>query len=154
METTTATDRIEKTVIIKASRSRVWRAIADARQFGEWFRVNLDGDFTAGATTYGKITYPGYEHLTMEMVVERIEPERLFSYRWHPAGVDPKADYSAEPMTLVEFILEDVNGGTRLTIVESGFDKIPLARRADAFRMNEGGWTEQIQNIEHYVTKS
>ena len=122
MGTTTATDRIEKTVIIKAPRSRVWRAIADARQFGEWFRVNLDGDFKAGATIFGKITYPGYEHLTMEMAVDRIEPERLFSYRWHPAGVDPKADYSAEPMTLVEFILEDVSGGTRLTIVESGFD--------------------------------
>lgn len=154
METTTATDRIEKTVIIKAPRSRVWRAIADARQFGEWFRVNLDGDFAAGATTYGKITYPGYEHLTMEMVVERIEPERLFSYRWHPGGDDPQADYSAEPMTLVEFILEDVNGGTRLTIVESGFDRIPLARRAEAFRMNEGGWSEQLQNIERYVTTS
>ena len=150
----TATDRIEKTVILKAPRSRVWRAITDAKQFGEWFRVKLDGEFTAGATILGKITYPGYENLTMEMAVDRIEPERLFSYRWHPAGVDPKADYSAEPMTLVEFTLEEVTGGTRLTIVESGFDKIPLARRAEAFRMNEGGWTEQIQNIERYVTQS
>jgi uncharacterized protein YndB with AHSA1/START domain len=154
MGTTTATDRIEKTVIINAPRSRVWQAIADAKQFGEWFRVKLDGDFKAGATIFGKITYPGYEHLTMEMAVDRIEPERLFSYRWHPAGVDPKADYSAEPMTLVEFILEDVSGGTRLTIIESGFDRIPLARRAEAFRMNDGGWTEQAQNIERYVTKS
>lgn len=154
MTATTATDRIEKTVIINAPRSRVWQAIADAKQFGEWFRVNLNGQFKAGTTIRGQITYPGYEHVTMEMVVDRIEPERHFSYRWHPAGVDPKADYSSEPMTLVEFTLEDVSGGTRLTIVESGFDKIPLARRAEAFRMNEGGWGEQVTNIDRYVTKS
>jgi uncharacterized protein YndB with AHSA1/START domain len=152
MRTTTETDRIEKTVILKAPRSRVWRAIADAKQFGEWFRVNLDGEFKAGATIFGKITYPGYENLTLEMRVERIEPERLFSYRWHPG--DPRTDYSAEPMTLVEFTLEDEPGGTRLTIVESGFDKIPLARRAEAFRMNEGGWIEQIENIGRYVPQS
>ncbi len=152
MDTTTETDRIEKTVILKAPRSRVWRAIADAKQFGEWFRVNLDGEFKAGATIFGKITYPGYENLTLEMRVGRIEPERLFSYRWHPG--DPRTDYSAEPMTLVEFTLEDVPGGTRLTIVESGFDKIPLARRAEAFRMNEGGWIEQIENIGRYVPQS
>jgi uncharacterized protein YndB with AHSA1/START domain len=152
MTATTATDRIEKTVILKAPRSRVWRAISNATQFGEWFKVNLDGEFTAGATIYGTITYPGYEGLRMEMVVGRIEPERLFSFRWHPG--DPKGDYSAEPMTLVEFTLEDVPGGTRLTIVESGFDQIPLARRAEAFRMNEGGWTEQIENAQRYVTRS
>jgi uncharacterized protein YndB with AHSA1/START domain len=154
MTATTATDRIEKTVIIKAPRSRVWRAISDATQFGEWFRVNLDGQFKAGETIYGKITHPGYEHLTMEMVVDRIEPERFFSYRWHPYAVDPKVDYTPEPMTLVEFTLEDVSGGTRLVIVESGFDKIPLARRAEAFRMNDGGWAEQAQNIDRYVTQS
>ena len=152
MTATTATDRIEKTVIINAPRRRVWQAIADARQFGQWFQVKLDGDFKAGATIFGKITYPGYENLTLEMRVERIETERLFSYRWHPG--DPRTDYSAEPMTLVEFTLEDVPGGTRLTIVESGFDKIPLSRRAEAFRMNEGGWTEQVQNIQRYVTTS
>jgi uncharacterized protein YndB with AHSA1/START domain len=154
MGTMTETDRIEKTVILKAPRSRVWRAITDAKQFGEWFRVNLDGDFKAGGTILGKITHPGYEHMTMEMAVARIEPERHFSYRWHPYAVDPKVDYSPEPMTLVEFTLEEVPGGTRLTIVESGFDRIPLARRAEAFRMNEGGWTEQIGNIERHVTKS
>jgi uncharacterized protein YndB with AHSA1/START domain len=152
MTATTVTDRIEKTVIVKAPRSRVWRAISDARQFGKWFQVTLDGEFTAGATVTGTITYPGYEGLRMEIVVEQIEPERRFSYRWHPG--DPKHDYSAEPMTLVEFTLEDVAPDTRLTIVESGFDKIPLARRAEAFRMNEGGWTEQVQNIDRYVTTS
>ena len=154
METTTSTDRIEKTVTLKAPRDRVWRALADARQFGEWFRVRLDGEFTVGATIRGRITYPGYEHLTMEVVVERMEPERVFSYRWHPHAVDPKVDYSPEPMTLVEFTLEDAPGGTRLTIVESGFDRIPLSRRAEAFRMNSGGWSEQAQNIERYVSRT
>jgi uncharacterized protein YndB with AHSA1/START domain len=152
MTATTATDRIEKTVILKAPRSRVWRAITDAKQFGQWFQVTLNGEFTAGATIAGTITYPGYEGLALEMAIERIEPERLFSYRWHPG--DPRADYTAEPMTLVEFRLEDVPGGTRLTIVESGFDRIPLARRGEAFRMNEGGWIEQIQNIARYVPQS
>lgn len=154
METTTGTDRIEKTVILKAPRARVWRAIADAKQFGEWFRVRLDGEFAAGATIRGNITYPGYEHLTMEVVVERMEPERFFSYRWHPHAIDPKVDYSTEPMTLVEFTLEDAAGGTRLTIVESGFDRIPLSRRALAFRMNSDGWSEQLQNIERYVSRT
>ena len=154
METTTGTDRIEKTVILKAPRARVWRAIAGAKQFGEWFRVRLDGEFAAGATIRGNITYPGYEHLTMEVVVERIEPERFFSYRWHPHAIDPKVDYSTEPMTLVEFTLEDAAGGTRLTIVESGFDRIPLSRRALAFRMNSDGWSEQLQNIERYVSRT
>ena len=154
METTTGTDRIEKTVILKAPRARVWRAIADAKQFGEWFRVRLDGEFAAGATIRGNITYPGYEHLTMEVVVERMEPERFFSYRWHPHAIDPKIDYSTEPMTLVEFTLEDAAGGTRLTIVESGFDRIPLSRRALAFRMNSDGWSEQLQNIERYVSRT
>jgi len=152
MTATTVTDRIEKTVILKAPRSRIWRALSDATQFGEWFKVELDGQFKAGATIHGTITYPGYEGLTLEMAIERIEPERLFSYRWHPG--DPNGEASAEPMTLVEFTLEDVPGGTRLTIVESGFDKIPLARRAEAFRMNEGGWTEQIENIRRHVPQS
>src|SRR5687768_13411968 len=116
MTSTTVTDRIEKTVIINAPRSRVWGAISDAKKFGEWFQVKLDGQFKAGVTITGTITYPGYENLKMEMAIERIEPERLFSYRWHPG--DPKADYSAEPTTLVEFTLEDAAGGTRLTIVE------------------------------------
>jgi uncharacterized protein YndB with AHSA1/START domain len=112
----------------------------------------VDGQFKAGETIHGTITYPGYEGRTMEMLVERIEPERFFSYRWHPG--DPNHDYRAEPMTLVEFTLEDVPGGTRLTIVESGFDQIPLSRRAEAFRMNEGGWAEQLENIQRYATQS
>jgi uncharacterized protein YndB with AHSA1/START domain len=152
MTSTTVTDRIEKTVILKAPRSRVWRALSHPKEFGEWFKVKLDAEFTPGATVRGTITYPGYEGLTLEMVIERMEPERLFSYRWHPG--DPRADYSAEPMTLVEFTLAEVPGGTRLTIVESGFDTIPLSRRAEAFRMNEGGWTEQIENIQRYVPQS
>ena len=154
METTTSTDRIEKTATLKAPRARVWQAIADARQFGEWFRVRLDGEFAVGATIRGNITYPGYEYITMEVVVERMEPERFFSYRWHPYAIDPKVDYSPEPMTLVEFTLEDAPGGTRLTIVESGFDRVPPSRRAEAFRMNSDGWSEQIQNIERYVSRT
>ena len=154
METTTSTDRIEKTVTLTAPRARVWQAIADARQFGEWFRVRLDGEFAVGATIRGHITYPGYEYITMEVVVERMEPERFFSYRWHPYAIDPKVDYSTEPMTLVEFTLEDAPVGTRLTIVESGFDRVPLSRRAEAFRMNSDGWSEQMQNIERYVSRT
>ena len=154
MEMTTSTDRIEKTATLTAPRARVWHAIADARQFGEWFRVRLDGEFAVGATIRGNITYPGYEYITMEVVVERIEPERFFSYRWHPYAIDPKVDYSPEPMTLVEFTLEDAPGGTRLTIVESGFDGVPPSRRAEAFRMNSDGWNEQLQNIERYVSRT
>ena len=148
----TNTDRIEKSTVLRAPQSRVWRALTDWREFGTWFRVKLDGPFAEGATVRGRITYPGYEHLTMEIVIERIEPERLFSYRWHPNAVDPKQDYSDEPTTLVEFRLEPVSGGTRLTLVESGFDKIPRSRRDEAFRMNEGGWAEQMNNIERHVT--
>ena len=149
----TNTDAIEKTAVLRAPRSRVWRAITNAEEFGAWFRVKLEGTFAEGAITRGKITYPGYEHMTMEMLVERIEPERYFAYRWHPYAVDPNVDFSSEPTTLVEFRLEEASGGTVLTIVESGFDRIPLARRAEAFRMNEGGWTEQMKNIERYVSQ-
>jgi uncharacterized protein YndB with AHSA1/START domain len=147
-----STDRIEKRVVLRASRSRVWRAITTAKEFGEWFRVNLDSEFAEGATIRGRITHPGYEHLTVDMLVERIEPERYFSYRWHPYPIDPAIDYSVEPTTLVEFILQDAEGGVGLTIVESGFDRIPLARRAEAFRMNDQGWAGQIKNLERYVS--
>src|SRR5258708_11089428 len=122
------TDRIEKTIVLKAPRARVWRALTDHEEFGAWFRVNLESPFREGATVRGRITYPGFEHATMEVVVERIEPERLFSYRWHPYAVDPSVDYSPEPTTLVEFRLDEAEGGTVLTIVESGFGQIPLAR--------------------------
>jgi uncharacterized protein YndB with AHSA1/START domain len=146
-----STDRIEKRVELRAPRSRVWRAISDADQFATWFHVKLDSAFTAGATTRGQITEKGYEHLKVEMQVQRIEPERYFSYRWHPYPIDPKTDYSSEPTTLVEFTLEETSGGTALTIVESGFDRIPPARRAEAYRMNDGGWSGQIKNLERYV---
>ena len=147
-----SSDRIEKTVRLRAPVSRVWRALTDAEEFGTWFRVKLEGPFVAGAKVRGRITHPGYEHVTMEVQVERIDPHRLFSFRWHPNAVDPAVDYSAEPTTLVEFHLEEIAEGTSLRIVESGFDGIPAARRAEALRMNEGGWAGQVRNIERYVT--
>lgn len=151
---TMVTDRIEKRVVLRAPRSRVWRALTDAGEFGTWFGVRLQAPFTEGATVRGQITHPGYDHLTMEVLVERIDPERYFAFRWHPYATEPEADYSQEPTTLVEFRLDETADGTVLTIVESGFDRIPLARRAEAFRMNEGGWTEQAKNIERHVAHS
>lgn len=153
MNTAVSTDRIEKSIVLRAPRSRVWRALTDAEEFGAWFGVKLEGQFAEGATVRGKITYPGYEHLTMEILIERIEPERYFTYRWHPYAIDASVDYSSEPTTLVEFRLEEADGGTVLTIVESGFDRIPLARRTEAFRMNDRGWTEQTRNIDRYVSE-
>lgn len=149
----TDTNRIEKKVVLHAPRSRVWRAIAAAAEFGQWFGVKLEGAFVEGERIQGRITYPGYEHLTMEMLVERIQPESYFAYRWHPYAVNPDIDYSAEPTTLVEFHLADAAEGTALTIVESGFDLIPLERRAEAFRRNDGGWAEQIVSIERHVAE-
>jgi len=152
--TTTVSDRIEKRTVLRASRERVWRALTDAAEFGTWFGVKLEAPFAEGAKVRGQITNPGYEHLTMEVQVERVEPERYFAFRWHPNAVDPKADYSGEPTTLVEFRLEESPEGTVLTIIESGFDGIPLARRAEAFRGNDGGWTQQMQRIERHVSSS
>jgi uncharacterized protein YndB with AHSA1/START domain len=154
MTTTTGTDRIEQTVELRAPVARVWRALTTTSEFGTWFRARLDGEFVEGATLRGHITYPGYEHLRIEMRIERIEPQTRFAFRWHPYAVDPAADYSDEPMTLVEFLLEPTQAGARLTVIESGFDRLPLARRAEAFRMNEGGWTEQMQNIARHVSQS
>ncbi len=150
----TSTDRIEKTVTLRAPRARVWRALTNAAEFGAWFGVRLESPFAEGATVRGTITHPGYEHVTMEVRVERIEPERYFAYRWHPYAIDPAVDYSPEPTTLVEFTLDEAEGGTVLRIVESGFDRIPAARRAEAFRMNEGGWTAQVENIERHVSQA
>jgi uncharacterized protein YndB with AHSA1/START domain len=147
-----STDRIEKSVVLRAPRSRVWRALTDPQEFGAWFGVKLESAFTPGARVRGSITSAGYEHLTMEITIEQVDPERLFSYRWHPYAIDPGVDYSGEPTTLVEFRLEEVAGGTRLTVTESGFDRVPLARRADAFRMNDAGWAEQVKNIEKHVS--
>ncbi len=144
-------DRIEKRIELKAPVSRVWRALTDYREFGRWFRVKLEGPFVVGEVSRGHITYPGYEHLKWEAVVQAMEPERLFSFTWHPYAVDPSIDYSHEPPTLVEFRLEKTGTGTLLLLTESGFDKIPAERRAEAMRMNEGGWTEQMKNIENHV---
>jgi uncharacterized protein YndB with AHSA1/START domain len=145
------TDRIEKKIVLRAPRSRVWRAIANPEEFGTWFGVKLEGAvFAPAARVKGRITYPGYEQWKFEITIERVEPEHLFSYRWHPYA-EPGVDLTDEPTTLVEFRLEEVAGGTELTVVESGFDRIPPARRATAFRMNDGGWNEQLRNIERHV---
>ena len=149
----TIPDRIEKKIVLRAPRSRVWRALTDAREFSEWFRVTLRGQFEPGKEISGPVTYPGYEHLTMTALVERMEPERLFSFRWHPAALDPKVDYSKEPTTLVEFRLEDAPGGTLLTVTESGFHALPAARQGLAHEANSGGWEEQLRNIERHVAQ-
>ncbi|MCA1827733.1 MAG: SRPBCC family protein [Myxococcales bacterium] len=157
-----STDRIEKKVFLKAPRSRVWKAISDAREFGSWFGVRLDGAFSPGAQIRGKMTpttvdpevakmQKQYEGFAFDFVVDQIEPERLFSFRWHPYAIEPDFDYSREPMTLVVFTLEEVSGGTQLTVTETGFDKLPPSRRAKAFEMNEGGWAAQIRLLGKYV---
>lgn len=145
------TNAIEKQIFLRAPRARVWRALTDHREFGTWFGVNLEGPFEVGKSTRGRITHPGYEHIVFDMIIERMDAEERFAYRWHPYAVEPVVDYSKEPMTLVEFLLEDTPGGTRLTLVESGFDRVPAHRRAEAFRMNEQGWTEQMENIRRHV---
>lgn len=146
-----STDRIEKQIELGAPVSRVWRALTDHREFGTWFRVSLEGPFVPGNVARGKVTHPGYEHVTWQAVIQRMEPERLFSFTWHPFAIDPKQDYSKEAPTLVEFRLEAVPGGTRLTLTESGFGGIPAGRRPEAFRMNSMGWTQQMKNIEGHV---
>jgi len=159
---TTSTDRIEKKILLRAARERVWRAISDAKQFGSWFGVKFEGQFAAGARMTGKIVPTTveaesgerknpHEGMAFECLVDRVEPMRLFSLRWHPLAVEPGVDYSKEPTTLVEFVLEEVAGGTMLTITESGFDRIPLERRAKAFASHEQGWSVQITRIEKYV---
>lgn len=148
------TDRIEKSIELKASLSRVWRALTDHREFGTWFRVQLDTPFAPGKTVRGQITHPRYEHMKWEMVVQKMEPERLFSFTWHPYAVDPDQDYSSEVPTLVEFTLEKSAAGTLLRVVESGFDKLPDKRRLEAFRMNETGWSEQMKNFARHVDQT
>ncbi len=144
---------IEKIIELSAPIERVWRALTDHREFGEWFRVKLNNPFMPGQVTTGSITYPGYEHLKWEATVKVMERPRLFSFSWHPYAVDPGKDYSAEPPTLVEFRLEPTASGTRLTVIESGFDALPSHRRAEALRMNDSGWAEQIRNIQAYVAQ-
>jgi uncharacterized protein YndB with AHSA1/START domain len=146
-----STDQIQKSVLLRAPRSRVWQALTDPAQFGEWFGARLSGHFSPGELMRGPITIPGYEHLAFEVLVEQMEPERLFSWRWQPGG-DPDVD-PAEPMTLVVFELEEVPEGTRLTVIESGFDQIPVARRSKAYRENDQGWTGQLENLTGYLAR-
>ena len=150
--TTTSTDRIEKQILLEAPRSRVWHALTDVSQFNAWFGVALTTPFEPGAEVSGKIAIKSYEHVTMRIWIEAMDAERFFSFRWHPYAVEPGVDYSAEPTTLVAFTLEDAPGGTKLTIVESGFDAIPPSRRAKAFSMNDQGWTGQAENLRKFLT--
>ena len=145
------TDRIERSIVIRASRKRVWRALTDAAEFGAWFGVRVTGKFAPGARLGGAITSPGYEHVKLDLTVERMEPEHTLSWRWHPHAVEPGVDYSKEPTTLVVFELVEVPEGTRVDVVESGFDQISPARRALAYRMNGDGWSSQLQNLARHV---
>jgi uncharacterized protein YndB with AHSA1/START domain len=145
-------DRIEKSVTIKAPRGRVWQALTDSAQFGEWFRVRLDRPFVDGGSVSGNITHPGYEHVRFNVQDVRLRPQDYFAYRWHPYGVDKNIDYSQETPTLVEFTLADApGGGTLLSVIESGFEHVPAYRRDEAFRMNSKGWAGQMENIRAYV---
>lgn len=147
-----STDRLERSIVINAPRSRVWQALTDAETFGQWFGVALAGQrFVPGQAVRGHITIAGFEHVVFDAVVDRIEPETRFAYRWHPYAVDASHDYSAEPRTLVSFTLQDEGAGTRLTVVESGFDGVPASRRLEALRANTGGWEEQLANIARHV---
>jgi uncharacterized protein YndB with AHSA1/START domain len=147
-------DRIEKQIEIAAPVSRVWRALTNHNEFGDWFRVKLDTPFQVGAESHGQITSPGYEHVTFRAVVQQIDPEQYFAFTWHPYSVDPNTDYSEETPTLIEFHLEKTPTGTLLKVSESGFSDIPDARRKEAFLRNSEGWTQQVKNIEEYVVQN
>lgn len=158
-------DRIEKTILLNAPLRRVWRAISDSGEFGAWFGVKFDEPFAPGVTMRGKIVgtqvdeevakaQKQFEGLPFVIVIDRIESERLFSFRWHPGATDPNVDYSKEPMTLVEFRLEETADGVRLMVTESGFDQIPLSRRAQAFTQNEGGWSKVVELVAEYVRRA
>ncbi|MFL5527607.1 MAG: SRPBCC family protein [Gemmatimonadaceae bacterium] len=158
-------DRIRKEVLLKAPLDRVWRAISDSKEFGSWFGVKFDGPFAAGAPIHGVIvptsvdpevakSQKPYEGMPFDITIDKIQPKRMLSFRWHPFAVDPNVDYSAEPTTLVTFTLEEFDGGVKLTVTETGFDKIPLARRAQAFSMNDEGWTKQMKLIAAYIARA
>jgi uncharacterized protein YndB with AHSA1/START domain len=144
-------DRIEKVIELNAPVERVWRALTDHNEFGEWFRVKLNGPFVPGEVAVGRVTHPGYEHLKWEATIKQMEAPRLFSFTWHPYAIDLDVDYSQEVPTLVEFRLEPTSSGTRLTIVESGFDALPAHRQGEALRRNDGGWEQQTRNIQAHV---
>ena len=148
-------DRIERKILLNASRKKVWDALTDAEQFGQWFGIALKGKvFVEGETVEAPITYPGYEHVIWKARIERILPQTLFSFRWHPFAVDDTIDYEKENPTLVEFTIEDHAPGILLRVVESGFNEIPDARRQKAFKMNSRGWDEQMGNIENYLNQA
>ena len=151
MTETITSGRITKSTHVRAPIDRVWQAISDHRQFGEWFKVALDQPFEAGKPSTGHITHPGYEHVKWTAEVVTVEPPHRFAFRWHPYAIDPNIDYSNEPKTLVEFTLRENDGGTDIEVVESGFEAIPRNRRDEAFRMNSGGWEAQMKNIRGYV---
>jgi uncharacterized protein YndB with AHSA1/START domain len=146
-------NHIEKNIELKAPLSKVWRALTDHHEFGNWFQVKVKEPFAPHKTSHGKLTYPGFENYPWEITVQEIVPESLFSFTWHPFAIDPKRDYSKEPQTLIEFRLKPTSSGTLLSLKESGFDKIPADRRSEAFQMNSEGWTEQMTNIEKYVSR-
>jgi uncharacterized protein YndB with AHSA1/START domain len=148
---TASADRIEKQVTLDAPRSRVWRALTDVAQFNAWFGVSLTAPFTPGAEVNGKLTMRKYDHVTLTIWIEAMEPERFFSFRWHPYAIEEGVDFAAEPTTLVSFTLEDLGPGTKLSIVESGFDAIPESRRAKAFSMNSSGWNGQAENLRKFL---
>ena len=153
MNTADISDSITRSIVINAPRERVWRALSNAEEFGTWFGANLAGQaFAPGQRARGHLTYKGYEHVLFDVVVDRIEPQSLLSYRWHPYALDAKVDYDAEEPTLVTFTLKDAPGkATLLTVVESGFDRVPPGRRIEAFRMNTRGWQAQLDNIVRHV---
>ena len=148
-----STGRITKEIMIKAPRTKVWKALTELNQFQQWFGAALDTPFTPGARSRGHVTEKGWEHVQMDIQIERMEPEHTFTYRWLPFAIDAKRDYSKETRTLVEFTLDEVNGGTKVTVVESGFDLVPADRRAEAFKMHEGGWEGQLKNIQKYAER-
>ena len=152
--TTGIANSIEKQIHLRQPRSKVWRALTNSREFGQWFGASFKDPFTLGARVQAKITHKGYEHMTMDITIEKMEPERLFAWRWHPGAASAGENFSSEPTTLVTFELKEVDGGTLLTVVESGFDQIPLERRARAFRENEGGWTMQMKAIEAHLAQT
>jgi uncharacterized protein YndB with AHSA1/START domain len=147
-----STDRIHTQVVLHAPTARVWRALTDMREFGAWFGIALPaGTFTPGVQVEGRVTHPDYAHLTLRLSVEHVQPERLLSFRWHPGATEPGIDYESEPTTLVVFELHPTDNGIMLTVDESGFDHLPPARRESAYRGNEGGWIEQMDNIARHV---
>ncbi len=146
-------NQIEKVVELAAPAARVWRAITDHKEFGEWFRVRLDNPFEVGAETTGKMTFPGHEHVEWVSVTEQMDPERLFAFSWHPSAIDPDTEYDKDAKVVVEFRLEPTENGTRLTITETGFQQFPEAKRLEALRSNTEGWDIQAKNVAAHVER-